>query len=346
MGEITQYNVALFLHVGTVIVTFMIAAVSACVSAHAGPRQDRSKRLGRSRIWFIGSTRCFRFSHSRSSVSASGSSGRATRSLKVGDGWILTSLIALIVIEGLAGALLAPHSKKLVAAIQEAPDGPLSAELRAQSRDPFIWYLAHTATVGFLGVVFVMTNKPSGGVVGADRLHRRGARPRAGPASARRRREAPRLQLGRPAHEAGEALDRRRRRRYVDDVPKRLVRAAVLVVCHRTLLRALEYRLGLVLGVRHAPAPSPSRDPTRGRGTPSSSCRRPSGPACRSLRPARPRGPCRCRASHRRCSTPRDETQPPTCRSPRTPTGHRSAYDHSRPRRTTTTIPPCARRGP
>jgi hypothetical protein len=83
---------------------------------------------------------------------------------KVGDGWILTALISLIVIEGLAGALLAPHSKKLVAAIQEAPDGPLSGELRTQSRDPFIWYLAHTATVGFLGVVFVMTNKPSGGI--------------------------------------------------------------------------------------------------------------------------------------------------------------------------------------
>src|SRR3954454_12515736 len=84
--------------------------------------------------------------------------GASHKEWKVGDGWILASLIALVVIEGLAGALLAPHSKKLVAAVNEAADGPLPPELRAQSRDPFIWYLAHVATFGFLGVVFVMTN--------------------------------------------------------------------------------------------------------------------------------------------------------------------------------------------
>ncbi|HVS67219.1 MAG TPA: hypothetical protein VHE56_01610, partial [Mycobacteriales bacterium] len=82
----------------------------------------------------------------------------------VGDGWVLTGLITLIVIEALAGAVLAPHSKKLVAAVEAAPDGPPSAELRQQARDPFIWYLAHIATFGFLGIVFVMTNKPSGGI--------------------------------------------------------------------------------------------------------------------------------------------------------------------------------------
>lgn len=160
---ITQYNVALFLHVTVVIASFMIAAVLH-TALHVLPR---SKTVQQMRpfahlvhrlepllpilalfilgfgFWLVGA------SH---------------KVWHIGDGWILTGLITLIVIEGLAGALLAPHTKKLVAAVEAAPDGEPSAELRRQALDPFIWYLAHIATLGFLGVVFVMTNKPSGGV--------------------------------------------------------------------------------------------------------------------------------------------------------------------------------------
>ena len=78
------------------------------------------------------------------------------------DGWILVAVISLVVVEGLAGALLAPRSKKLVAMIEAAPDGELTPELRKAMADPVIWDLAHVATCGFLGVVFVMAAKPSG----------------------------------------------------------------------------------------------------------------------------------------------------------------------------------------
>lgn len=159
---INQYNVALFLHVSVVIASFAIAAVLHA-ALHVLPRAKTVEQmrpfahlvhrlepllpilaifiLGFG-FWLIGA------SH---------------KEWHVGDGWILTGLITLIVIEALAGALLAPHSKALVAAVDAAPDGPPSAELRKQTQDPFIWYLAHIATVGFLGVVFVMINKPSGG---------------------------------------------------------------------------------------------------------------------------------------------------------------------------------------
>lgn len=164
---VTTYNVALFLHVGVVILTFMIAAVlHACLHLLVrAETAEQARPLARvvHRLdplfpflallilglggWLI-------------HLSQSGDNGNFGWK----DGWIMTALTALIVIEGLAGALLAPHSKKLVAAIEAAPAGPLSDELRTQSRDPFIWYLAHTATCGFLGVVFVMTNKPHGAV--------------------------------------------------------------------------------------------------------------------------------------------------------------------------------------
>jgi hypothetical protein len=160
------YTVVLFLHVGVVILTFMIAAilhatinllVRAETAEQARPLARVVHRLDPLfpflallilgfGAWLIAESK------------------HTDERWHWSDGWILTALISLIVIEGLAGALLAPHAKKMVKAIEEAPNGPLSSEVRAMTRDPFIWYIAHTATVGFLGVVFVMTNKPSGGV--------------------------------------------------------------------------------------------------------------------------------------------------------------------------------------
>ncbi|HVU62044.1 MAG TPA: hypothetical protein VHD58_10395 [Mycobacteriales bacterium] len=161
MGDITQYNVALFLHVSVVIVGFMIAAV-----LHVGLNvMVRSKTVEEAHSW----GRVVHRLEPLLPVSAllilvfgAWLIGASHKVWHWGDGWILTAVIALIVIEGLAGALLAPHSKKLVAAIEEAGNGPMSPALRSQAMDPVIWDLAHVATFGFLGVVFVMTNKPSG----------------------------------------------------------------------------------------------------------------------------------------------------------------------------------------
>jgi hypothetical protein len=160
---VDKRDVALFLHVGFVIIGFMLAAV-----LHASLHSlVRAKSTEQARpfaalvhrlepllpiaalfilifgAWLIHLDKGF---------------------VSWGDGWVLTSLITLIAVEGLSGALLAPRSKKLTAAIEAAPDGPMTDALRTQSRDPMIWDLAHVATLGFLGVVFVMVSKPSGGV--------------------------------------------------------------------------------------------------------------------------------------------------------------------------------------
>jgi hypothetical protein len=78
------------------------------------------------------------------------------------DGWIITSVVTLVVVEALSGALLAPRTKALGHAIEEASDGPVPAEIRARLANPFVWHIGHIATFAFIGVVFLMTTKPSG----------------------------------------------------------------------------------------------------------------------------------------------------------------------------------------
>ena len=77
------------------------------------------------------------------------------------DGWLLTSVIALVVIEGLSGALLAPKAKAAVRQIEEAADGPVPDAVRRAVLEPAIWYLSHVATFGFTGVVFLMATRPA-----------------------------------------------------------------------------------------------------------------------------------------------------------------------------------------
>lgn len=79
-----------------------------------------------------------------------------------GDGWLLTSVIALVVVEGASGLTLAPRAKKLVRRIEELPEGPIPDDVQRLARDPLLWHMAHVASVGFLAVVFLMAAKPSG----------------------------------------------------------------------------------------------------------------------------------------------------------------------------------------
>lgn len=159
--NITRYGVVLFLHIGVAIIAFMMAAVLHA-ALHAMPRSTSVAQarpfaalvhrleplLPIAALVLLGlGAWLIHLSHG---------------AWKWKDGWILVAVVTLVVVEGLAGALLAPRSKKLVAMIESAPDGELTPELRTAMADPVIWDLAHIATFGFLGVVFVMASKPSG----------------------------------------------------------------------------------------------------------------------------------------------------------------------------------------
>lgn len=84
-------------------------------------------------------------------------------SFRFSDGWIVTGIVTLVAVEAMGGMVLAPRGKKLTKQVEEAADGPVSDEIRASTTDPAVWYAAHVTTFAFIGVVFIMAAKPSGG---------------------------------------------------------------------------------------------------------------------------------------------------------------------------------------
>ena len=79
------------------------------------------------------------------------------------DGWVITAIVTLVVVEAAGGIILAPHGKKLTALIEHAPDGPVPDEIFATATRTLFWDVVHVTTFAFLGVVFLMAAKPSGG---------------------------------------------------------------------------------------------------------------------------------------------------------------------------------------
>ncbi len=76
-------------------------------------------------------------------------------------GWILASVVGLVVAEGV-GASLAPRSRSLTTAIDDAPEGSIGPEVRRRVLDPMLWHGSHFVTAVFFGIIFVMAAQPSG----------------------------------------------------------------------------------------------------------------------------------------------------------------------------------------
>jgi uncharacterized membrane protein len=161
--DITLGGFVLFLHIGVAIFGFMLAAVM-----HASLLMlPRSTSVSQARPFAVLVHRLdplFPFAALALLALGFWLIHLSDGAFHVKDGWVLTSLITLVVVEGLAGALLAPRAKKLVALIEATPEGDVPAPVRAAMLDPFIWDIAHLATVTFLGVVLLMAAKPSGGI--------------------------------------------------------------------------------------------------------------------------------------------------------------------------------------
>lgn len=79
-----------------------------------------------------------------------------------GDGWVISSVVGLAIMEIVGGVLLAPRSKELVAEIKGAADGPVDDTLRAAATDRALWLASHFSTGTALGIVFLMATKPGG----------------------------------------------------------------------------------------------------------------------------------------------------------------------------------------
>jgi hypothetical protein len=82
---------------------------------------------------------------------------------RVADPFAWTALVALAVLFVTGPAIMAPHHRRLTAAINSAAEGPASADLRALALNRTVVTVGFLNTFLALGVVFNMANKPSAG---------------------------------------------------------------------------------------------------------------------------------------------------------------------------------------
>ena len=76
-------------------------------------------------------------------------------------GWIDVALVSLILLAPIGTVLIEPRRSAIYRLAQEAPDGPLPLSLEQRTHDPVLLTVLQTVTALLLGIVFLMTNKPS-----------------------------------------------------------------------------------------------------------------------------------------------------------------------------------------
>src|SRR6185437_2870118 len=76
-------------------------------------------------------------------------------------GWIAVALVSLAVIVPIAAVTVQSRMRVITQLARETPDGPLPPELFARTHDPVFLTTPQTAMALLLGIVFLMTNKPS-----------------------------------------------------------------------------------------------------------------------------------------------------------------------------------------
>lgn len=165
--SITLFGVVLFVHIGLALTAFAMAGI-----VHAAmPAMARGTSVAQMRPWAAILHRL----EPLFPLVAVGLLGLGLWLVHLGahtddqfsysDGWVVTAIVTLVVIEAVSGALLAPQAKRLVALIDAAGDGAVPDDIRSITVDRRIWDIGHVATFGFVGVVFLMAAKPTGWVV-------------------------------------------------------------------------------------------------------------------------------------------------------------------------------------
>lgn len=76
-------------------------------------------------------------------------------------GWIDVALVSLILIAPLGTAAIEPRRRAIERLAREAPDAPVPAALDRRTHDPVLATAVQTVIALLLGIVFLMTNKPS-----------------------------------------------------------------------------------------------------------------------------------------------------------------------------------------
>jgi hypothetical protein len=76
-------------------------------------------------------------------------------------GWIDVALVSLVLMAPLGTALVEPRRRAIDRLAREAPGGPLPESLEQRTHDPLLGTTLQTLAALLLGIVFLMTTKPS-----------------------------------------------------------------------------------------------------------------------------------------------------------------------------------------
>ncbi|HZC04475.1 MAG TPA: DUF2269 family protein [Ktedonobacterales bacterium] len=75
--------------------------------------------------------------------------------------WIVVATITFVLLAPLGLLVIDPRVRAIAAATRTLPDGPLPDELWARTRDPLLATGLSVYVTTLLGIVFIMTNKPT-----------------------------------------------------------------------------------------------------------------------------------------------------------------------------------------
>jgi Predicted integral membrane protein (DUF2269) len=75
--------------------------------------------------------------------------------------WIAVSLVSAVLVGPVGAFVLDPRMRTILDTTRELPDGPLPEALARQTHHPILFTSAHTLVAVLLGIVFLMTTKPS-----------------------------------------------------------------------------------------------------------------------------------------------------------------------------------------
>ena len=75
--------------------------------------------------------------------------------------WIAVSLVSVMLVGPIGAFVLDPRMRTIIAMTRELPDGLLPDALERQTHNPILFTSAHTLVAILLGIVFLMTTKPS-----------------------------------------------------------------------------------------------------------------------------------------------------------------------------------------
>jgi Predicted integral membrane protein (DUF2269) len=75
--------------------------------------------------------------------------------------WIIVATVSFLLLAPFGAFVIDPRLRAVARAAAAAPDGPLPATLAVRTHDPLVGIGLYTYVGALLGIVFLMTNKPS-----------------------------------------------------------------------------------------------------------------------------------------------------------------------------------------